>query len=138
MLLEIFADWLDIILLFQSQQHCCFVTLHQQYTIFNKSLTSFLTFFPPRLVTSRTSRTSRFVTSRTYFKVGYFTYFTYFKVGHFTYECKGERKYVSRDSRTELLKRKLEDKAENGKKKRVSGNAGGSFCKSNQKVHIII
>ena len=106
MLLEIFADWLDIILLFQSQQHCCFVTLHQQYTIFNKSLTSFLTFFP--------------------------------KVGHFTYECKGERKYVSRDSRTELLKRKLEDKAENGKKKRVSGNAGGSFCKSNQKVHIII
>ena len=46
MLLEIFADWLDIILLFQSQQHCCFVTLHQQYTIFNKSLTSFLTFFP--------------------------------------------------------------------------------------------
>ena len=105
MLLEIFADWLDIILLFQSQQHCCFVTLHQQYTIFNKSLTSF--FLSP-------------------------------KVGHFTYECKGERKYVSRDSRTELLKRKLEDKAENGKKKRVSGNAGGSFCKSNQKVHIII
>ena len=29
--------------------------------------------------------------------------------GHWTYECKGERKYVHRDSRTKTLKRKLQD-----------------------------
>lgn len=28
-------------------------------------------------------------------------------MGHWTYECKGERKYVHRDSRTKTLKRKL-------------------------------
>ncbi len=30
------------------------------------------------------------------------------QVGHWTYECKGERKYVQRSSRTEILKRKIE------------------------------
>ena len=29
--------------------------------------------------------------------------------GHWTYECKGQRKYVHRDSRTQTLKRKLEE-----------------------------
>ena len=31
--------------------------------------------------------------------------------GHWTYECKGQRKYVHRDSRTQTLKRKLEEAA---------------------------
>ena len=30
------------------------------------------------------------------------------EVGHFTYECKGDRRYVARTSRTVMLKRKLE------------------------------
>ena len=29
--------------------------------------------------------------------------------GHWTYECKGERKYVHRDSRTKTLKRKIQE-----------------------------
>lgn len=39
------------------------------------------------------------------------------QVGHFTYECKGERKYVQRQSKTQILKRKIEggeDKAGGG------------------------
>ena len=31
--------------------------------------------------------------------------------GHWTYECKNERKYVHRDSRTQTLKRKLQENA---------------------------
>ena len=30
--------------------------------------------------------------------------------GHWTYECKNERKYVHRDSRTQTLKRKIQEK----------------------------
>jgi len=48
------------------------------------------------------------------------------QTGHFTYECTGDRKYVSRDSRTELLKRKMEGKDENGKKKKVSESSSTS------------
>ena len=29
--------------------------------------------------------------------------------GHWTYECKNERKYVHRDSRTQTLKRKIQE-----------------------------
>jgi hypothetical protein len=48
-------------------------------------------------------------------------------VGHWTYECKGERKYVQRSSRTEILKRKLEgdqDKVAAKTKKEESGSWG--------------
>ena len=31
------------------------------------------------------------------------------ELGHWTYECKGERKYVHRDSRTTTLKRKIKE-----------------------------
>ena len=31
------------------------------------------------------------------------------EIGHWTYECKGQRKYVHRDSRTQTLKRKLQE-----------------------------
>ena len=31
------------------------------------------------------------------------------ELGHWTYECKGERKYLHRDSRTKTLKRKIQD-----------------------------
>ena len=30
------------------------------------------------------------------------------EMGHWTYECKGESKYVHRDSRTKILKRKID------------------------------
>ena len=30
------------------------------------------------------------------------------EMGHWTYECKGQRKYVHRDSRTKTLKRKMD------------------------------
>merc|ERR1739838_1188500 len=30
------------------------------------------------------------------------------EMGHWTYECKGEKKYVHRDSRTKMLKRKMD------------------------------
>lgn len=33
------------------------------------------------------------------------------ELGHWTYECKGQRKYVHRDSRTQTLKRKLQEAA---------------------------
>jgi hypothetical protein len=49
---------------------------------------------------------------------------TVLQVGHWTYECKGERKYVQRSSRTEILKRKIEgaeDKAAAKVKKEDAG-----------------
>ena len=30
------------------------------------------------------------------------------EMGHWTYECKGQKKYVHRDSRTKILKRKID------------------------------
>jgi len=56
------------------------------------------------------------------------------KVGHFTYECKGERKYVQRCSRTEMLKRTLENggKAPSSapKKKDSESSSSGSDSSS--------
>eukprot|EP00088_Acartia_fossae_P013437 TRINITY_DN1703_c0_g2_i1.p1 TRINITY_DN1703_c0_g2~~TRINITY_DN1703_c0_g2_i1.p1 ORF type:complete len:147 (-),score=64.43 TRINITY_DN1703_c0_g2_i1:66-506(-) len=53
------------------------------------------------------------------------------QVGHFTYECKGERKYVQRDSRTQMLKRKLDEQSDGGgKKKKDSDSEDGSSSSS--------
>ena len=43
--------------------------------------------------------------------------------GHWTYECKNDRKYVHRDSRTQTLKRKLQEKA---KEKSGTGNTASN------------
>ena len=51
--------------------------------------------------------------------------------GHWTYECKNERKYVHRDSRTQTLKRKLQ---ENAKQKSGTENSDHNGSKSNDKV----
>ena len=53
-------------------------------------------------------------------------------VGHFTYECKGERKYVAKTSRTVMLKRRLEGDtkgaAKHGKQKKVEdSSSSGKF-----------
>lgn len=50
--------------------------------------------------------------------------------GHWTYECTKERKYVHRDSRTQLLKRKLQEKA---KEKSGTENPDPNDSKSNDK-----
>ena len=39
-------------------------------------------------------------------------------IGHWTYECTGERKYVHRDTRTTMLKRKIEGRVEEKKKRK--------------------
>jgi len=58
------------------------------------------------------------------------------KIGHFTYECKGERKYVQRSSRTELLKRTLDNDGKNinqnsaAKKKNSESSSSGSSSSS--------
>lgn len=49
------------------------------------------------------------------------------EVGHFTYECKGERKYVAKTSRTVMLKRRIEGDAKgdtrHGKQKKVEDSS---------------
>ena len=49
------------------------------------------------------------------------------EVGHFTYECKGERKYVAKTSRTVMLKRRMEGDikgvAKHGKQKKVEDSS---------------
>ena len=59
--------------------------------------------------------------------------------GHWTYECKGERKYVHRDSRTKTLKRKLQDMKKSdqndhddmgGDKKKPNPNSSSSSSSS--------
>ena len=54
------------------------------------------------------------------------------EVGHFTYECKGERKYVAKTSRTVMLKRRMEGDtkgvAKQGKQKKVEdSSSSGKF-----------
>ena len=51
--------------------------------------------------------------------------------GHWTYECKNERKYVHRDSRTQTLKRKIQEKEkEKLKDKSTIGNSASIDDKS--------
>ena len=57
------------------------------------------------------------------------------EVGHFTYECKGERKYVAKTSRTVMLKRRIEGDtrggAKHGKQKKVEeSSSSGKFLDS--------
>ena len=57
------------------------------------------------------------------------------EVGHFTYECKGERKYVAKTSRTVMLKRRIEGDtrggAKHGKQKKVEeSSSSGKFIDS--------
>ena len=49
--------------------------------------------------------------------------------GHWTYECKNERKYVHRDSRTQTLKRKIQETTKE-KSKDKSENASSLDEKS--------
>ena len=49
--------------------------------------------------------------------------------GHWTYECKNERKYVHRDSRTQTLKRKIQETAKE-KSKNQPLNSGSLDEKS--------
>ena len=49
--------------------------------------------------------------------------------GHWTYECKNERKYVHRDSRTQTLKRKIQETTKE-KSKNKSENASSLDEKS--------
>ena len=49
--------------------------------------------------------------------------------GHWTYECKNERKYVHRDSRTQTLKRKIQETTKE-KSKNKSENANSLDEKS--------
>ena len=48
------------------------------------------------------------------------------EVGHYTYECQGTRKYVSKPSRTVILKRKIEGGKSGGKKKKKSESSSSS------------
>merc|ERR1719150_493172 len=41
------------------------------------------------------------------------------EVGHFTYECKGDRRYVARTSRTVMLKRKLVEGGERNSRRKT-------------------
>ena len=57
------------------------------------------------------------------------------EVGHFTYECKGERKYVAKTSRTVMLKRRIEGDtrggAKHGKQKKMEeSSSSGKFLDS--------
>ena len=56
------------------------------------------------------------------------------EVGHYTYECKGDRKYVARTSRTVILKRKIgevgQGKKEKHKKRDSSSSSGTGPCLS--------
>ena len=48
------------------------------------------------------------------------------EVGHFTYECKGDRRYVARTSRTVILKRKLEGGGRGGGKQQRKDSSSSS------------
>ena len=48
------------------------------------------------------------------------------EVGHFTYECKGDRRYVARTSRTVILKRKLEGGGRPGEKQKKRDSSTSS------------
>ena len=48
------------------------------------------------------------------------------EVGHFTYECKGDRRYVARTSRTVILKRKLEGGGRAGEKQKKRDSSTSS------------
>ena len=48
------------------------------------------------------------------------------EVGHFTYECKGDRRYVARTSRTVMLKRKLEGDGRGGEKQQKKDSSSSS------------
>ena len=48
------------------------------------------------------------------------------EVGHFTYECKGDRRYVARTSRTVMLKRKLEGGGRGGEKQQKKDSSSSS------------
>ena len=48
------------------------------------------------------------------------------EVGHFTYECKGDRRYVARTSRTVILKRKLEGGGRSGEKQKKRDSSTSS------------
>ena len=48
------------------------------------------------------------------------------EVGHYTYECQGTRKYVSKPSRTVILKRKIEGGKSGGKKKKSESSSSSS------------
>ena len=48
------------------------------------------------------------------------------EVGHFTYECKGDRRYVVRTSRTVMLKRKLEGGGRGGEKQQKKDSSSSS------------
>ena len=48
------------------------------------------------------------------------------ELGHFTYECKGDRRYVARTSRTVILKRKLEGGGRGGEKQQKKDSSSSS------------
>merc|ERR1719150_941714 len=55
------------------------------------------------------------------------------QVGHWTYDCTGARKYVQRDSRTTVMKRKTElpkDSAKKAKKDESSSDSSSSDSSS--------
>merc|ERR1712198_830464 len=52
------------------------------------------------------------------------------EVGHYTYECQGTRKYVSKPSRTVILKRKIEGGKSGGKKKKSESSSSSSDSSS--------
>ena len=52
------------------------------------------------------------------------------EVGHFTYECKGERKYVSKTSRTVILKRKIEGHVGGSKNKHKKNDSSSDSSSS--------
>ena len=52
------------------------------------------------------------------------------EVGHFTYECKGDRRYVARTSRTVMLKRKLEGGGRGGEKQQKKDSSSSSDSSS--------
>jgi len=52
------------------------------------------------------------------------------EVGHWTYDCTGERKYVTRDSRTVVMKRKIEAPTEEGKKSKMAESSSDSSSDS--------
>ena len=51
--------------------------------------------------------------------------------GHWTYECKNERKYVHRDSRTQTLKRKIQENAKERSKNNSSHENSSSVDEKN-------
>merc|ERR1739842_261649 len=48
------------------------------------------------------------------------------EVGHWTYDCTGTRKYVQRDSRTTVMKRKTETPKEDAKKAKKDDSSSDS------------